>query len=192
VVIQAQAAQRVPEEGKARQAMTDVEQTGRTALEEMRRLLGLLRPGESDDPTAGDDQYAPALGLGDLPALAERISGAGLPVTLSAPSATTGSGVAPDVALTVYRVVQEALTNALKHAGPAASASVAVRCRDGMLDVEVTDDGRGAATALDDTRPPGTGTGTAGMRERVTALGGCLSAGPKPGGGYRVHAQIPV
>ena len=126
--------------------MAEVERTGRTALEEMRRLLGLLRPGE-DDPPIEDADYAPTLGLADLPALADRIRGAGLTVTLSV--ATEPAGEVPqDMGLTVYRVVQEALTNALRHAGPAASACVTVGCRDGVLDVEVTDDGRGAAADL--------------------------------------------
>jgi len=191
VVIQAQAAQRVPEEGRARQAMAEVERTGRTALEEMRRLLGLLRPGEQDDPPAEDADYAPALGLADLPALADRIRGAGLPVTLSV-AAEPANGVPQDVGLTVYRVVQEALTNALRHAGPAASACVTVGCRDGVLDVEVTDDGRGAAAELVGGGPPGAGRGIVGMRERVSGLGGFLSTGPRAGGGYRVHAQIPM
>jgi signal transduction histidine kinase len=191
VVIQAQAAQRVPEEERARQAMAEVERTGRTALEEMRRLLGLLRPGEQDDPPAEDADYAPALGLADLPALADRIRGAGLPVTLSV-AAEPANGVPQDVGLTVYRVVQEALTNVLRHAGPAVSACVTVGCRDGVLDVEVTDDGRGAAAELAGDGPLGAGRGIIGMRERVGGLGGFLSTGPKAGGGYSVHAQIPM
>jgi signal transduction histidine kinase len=191
VVIQAQAAQRVPEAERARQAMSDVERTGRTALEEMRRLLGLLRSGEQDDPPAEDADYAPALGLADLPALADRIRGAGLPVTLSV-TTEPASKVPQDVGLTAYRVVQEALTNALRHAGPSASACVTVGCRDGVLDVEVTDNGRGAAAELAGGDPLGAGRGIIGMRERVRGLGGALSAGPKAGGGYRVHAQIPM
>ena len=190
IVIQAQAAQRVPEEERARQAMAEVERTGRTALEEMRRLLGLLRPGE-DDPPIEDADYAPALGLADLPALADRIRGTGLPVTLSV-ATEPANGVPQDVGLTVYRVVQEALTNVLRHAGPAASARVTVGCRDGVLDVEVTDDGRGAAAELAGGDPLGTGRGIIGMRERVSGLGGLLSVGSKAGGGYRVHAQIPM
>ena len=95
--------------------------------------------------------------------------------------------------LTVYRVVQEALTNVLRHAGPAASACVTVGCRDGVLDVEVTDDGRGAAAELVGGGDPlGAGRGIIGMRERVSGLGGLLSVGSKAGGGYRVHAQIPM
>jgi len=191
VVIQAQAAQRVPDQERARQAMTEVERIGRTALEEMRRLLGLLRSGEQDDPPAVGADYAPALGLADLSALAGRIRGAGLPVTLSV-TAGPADEVPQDVGLTVYRVVQEALTNALRHAGPAASACVTVGCRGEVLDVEVSDDGRGAAAELAGGGSPGAGRGILGMRERVSGLGGSLSAGPKAGGGYRVHAQIPM
>jgi signal transduction histidine kinase len=88
--------------------------------------------------------------------------------------------------------VQEALTNALRHAGPAASACVTVGSRGGILDVEVTDDGRGAAAELVGGGLPGAGRGIIGMRERVSGLGGFLSVGPKAGGGYRVHAQIPM
>jgi signal transduction histidine kinase len=100
--------------------------------------------------------------------------------------------VPQDVGLTAYRVVQEALTNPLRHAGPAASARVAVGRHGGVLDVEVTDDGRGLAAALVDGDSLGAGRGIVGMRERVSGLGGSLSAGAKAGGGYRVHAQIPM
>ena len=93
-----------------------------------------------------------------------------------------------DVGLTVYRLVQESLTNVLKHAGPAA-VTVELDFSDGVA-VTVTDDGRGASAAL--TGIPGAGRGTTGMRERVASLGGKLSVGPKPGGGYRVHATIPL
>jgi signal transduction histidine kinase len=171
--------------------MAEVERTGRTALEEMRRLLGLLRQGEQDDTQGEDADYAPALGLAELPALAYRIRSAGLPVAMSVVT-ELASEVPQDVGLTVYRVVQEALTNALRHAGPAASASVTVRCRDGVLDVEVTDDGRGAAAGLAGGDSLGAGGGIMGMRERVSGLGGSLSTGAKDGGGYRVHAQIPM
>jgi signal transduction histidine kinase len=96
--------------------------------------------------------------------------------------------VPEDIGLTVYRIVQESLTNVLKHAGPA-TATVELDFS-GTIAVTVTDDGRGASAGL--AGLPGAGRGTAGMRERVAALGGQLSAGPKPGGGYRVHATIPL
>ena len=192
VVIQAQGAQRMADKDPARAtaAMADVERTGRTALEEMRRLLGLLRTGE---PAAAmpDGAYVPPLGLADVDDLAERLRRAGLDITV------VRRGEAPevpeDVGLTVYRIVQEALTNVLKHAGPAAvTVELALTHEQGadQLGVTVTDDGRGASAALE--APPGAGRGTAGMRERVAVLGGRLSVGPQPGGGFRVHATIPL
>ena len=209
VVIQAQAARRMAEVDatRARTAMADVERTGRTALEEMRHLLGLLRTGEAADsgPAADRDPagdpgptgdpgaagaaaaYDPAFGLADVDDLAERARGVGLPVTVLRQGAVRE--VPEDVGLTVYRVVQEALTNVLKHAGPA-TAVVSLSFADD-LDVLVTDDGRGAA-AGDAGELPGAGLGTSGMTERVAALGGTLTAGPREGGGYQVHARIPL
>ncbi len=190
VVIQAQGAQRMTDvdAGRARTAMADVERTGRTALEEMRRLLGLLRTGEVTDPGSDPGSavaYGPALGLADVDDLAERTRGVGLPVTVLRQGAARE--VPEDVGLTVYRVIQEALTNVLKHAG-SASAVVTLSFADD-LNVVITDDGRGAAA---DAGLPGAGLGTSGMAERVTALGGTLTAGPRPGGGYQVHARIPL
>ena len=192
VVIQAQGAQRIADKDPARAtaAMADVERTGRTALEEMRRLLGLLRTGEAA-AAMPDGAYVPPLGLADVDDLAERLRRAGLDITV------VRRGGAPevpeDVGLTVYRIVQEALTNVLKHAGPAAvTVELALTHEQGadQLGVTVTDDGRGASAALE--APPGAGRGTAGMRERVAVLGGRLSVGPQPGGGFRVHATIPL
>jgi len=192
VVIQAQGAQRIADKDPARAtaAMADVERTGRTALEEMRRLLGLLRTGEAA-AAMPDGAYVPPLGLADVDDLAERLRRAGLDITV------VRRGEAPevpeDVGLTVYRIVQEALTNVLKHAGPAAvTVELALTHEQGadQLGVTVTDDGHGASAALE--APPGAGRGTAGMRERVAVLGGRLSVGPQPGGGFRVHATIPL
>ena len=192
VVIQAQGAQRIADKDPARAtaAMADVERTGRTALEEMRRLLGLLRTGETA-AAMPDGAYMPPLGLADVDDLAERLRRAGLDITV------VRRGEAPevpeDVGLTVYRIVQEALTNVLKHAGPAVvTVELALTHEQGadQLGVTVTDDGRGASAALE--APPGAGRGTAGMRERVAVLGGRLSVGPQPGGGFRVHATIPL
>ena len=89
----------------------------------------------------------------------------------------------------MYRIAQEALTNVLKHAGPA-QAEVHLHYG-GQLEITVADDGRGAAAVLTETAPPGAGRGITGMRERVAVLGGRFTAGPQPGGGYRVHAVIP-
>lgn len=209
VVIQAQAARRTADVdiARARTAMADVEQTGRTALEEMRHLLGLLRTGEAagqgpvsdQDPAGGPGAaagaYGPAFGLADVDDLAERARGVGLPVTVHRQGAVRE--VPEDVGLTVYRVVQEALTNVLKHAGPAAAAVVSLSFAD-ELDLLITDDGRGAAAAGlvggsgASGELPGSGLGTSGMTERVAALGGTLTAGPQAGGGYQVHARIPL
>ncbi len=130
----------------------------------------------------------PRPGLADISALAVQLRAAGLPVTVH----TVGEpgNIREDVSLTGYRIVQEALTNVLKHAGPAAAATVTVTFG-ATLDIEVTDDGRGAAASLD-AGLPGAGHGLAGMRERVAVLNGKLAVGPRPGGGYRVHAIIPL
>jgi signal transduction histidine kinase len=196
VVIQAQGAQRTigRDPGRAMAAMTQVEQTGRAALEEMRSLLGLLRSGEQADDGgdadagggAGQARLAPP-GLADIGALAQEMRAAGLPVTVQ--TAGEPGEIREDVSLTVYRIVQEALTNVVKHAGPA-TATVTLTFGD-TLDINVTDDGRGAAAGLA-AGIPGAGHGTAGMRERVAMLNGQLAVGPRPGGGFRVHATIPL
>jgi signal transduction histidine kinase len=196
IVIQAQGAQRTVDRdpGRSRQAMADVERTARTALEEMRRLLGLLRPADTagadgQDGGAHEDgaERQPLQGLADIETLVTSMAAAGLPVTLR----VTGEPrpVPEDVGLTGYRIVQEALTNVLKHAGPA-QAHVTLRYGD-QLEITVTDDGRGASTGLAGAGPPGAGRGTMGMRERVSMLGGQFAAGPQPGGGFRVHAAVP-
>jgi signal transduction histidine kinase len=190
VVIQAQGAQRMAEKDPARAkcAMADVERTGRTALDEMRHLLGLLRTGEPGEAAAAgpDAALGPALGLSDLESLAAGMRTAGLPVTVVRRGPPRE--VPEDAGLTVYRIVQESLTNVLKHAGAAAATVEVDFAAD--LAVTITDDGRGASAALDAI--PGSGRGTAGMRERVAALGGRLAAGPRPGGGYLVRATIPL
>lgn len=150
--------------------------TGREAMAEMRRMLGLLR--------ADDAATAPQPRLGDLAALVEEVRAAGTEVDLDLPD--PGSPVSDGVALTAYRVVQESLTNVRKHAGPGARAAVRLRFGAEAVDVEVVDDGRGAAATGD-----GGGLGLTGMRERVGAHGGELLAGVVPGGGFRVCARIP-
>jgi signal transduction histidine kinase len=189
-VIQSQAAQRVADSdpARAKTAMADVERTSRTALEEMRRLLGVLHSGEPSDTATPvpDAAYTPALGLADIDVLAERLRRAGLDVSVVRRG--EAAGVPDGVGLTVYRIVQESLTNVLKHAGPAA-VTVELDVGD-QFRVTVTDDGRGASAALSGV--PGAGRGIAGMRERLAAAGGKLSAGPKPGGGYQVRASVPL
>jgi signal transduction histidine kinase len=161
-----------------------IEHSGRQALTEMRRLLGMLR--EPDEEPA----LTPQPGLGELPALAESVRAAGLPVHL----VVDGSGAAlpPAVDVSAYRIVQEALTNVLKHAG-SAHAEVSVGVVGDALMIEVTDDGPGPETADPAQADPAPGgRGLTGMRERVALFGGELLAGPEPGGGFAVRARLPV
>ncbi|MEU5725298.1 sensor histidine kinase [Micromonospora sp. NPDC047738] len=163
----------------ADEAMATVEETGRATLRELRRLLDVLRT--DAEPTA---DLTPQPGLTGIEALVEQVREAGLPVTLRIDG--TPGPMEEGVALTVYRIVQEALTNALKHAGRA-TALVQLTVADGVLAVEVTDTGRGPAPAADRI-----GHGLVGMRERVALYGGILRTGPRPGGGFRVYARIPL
>jgi signal transduction histidine kinase len=166
---------------RAAAAISAISESSRSALTELRRLLGVLR---ADDEPEGS--LAPALGLADLPSLVERVRDAGVAAELT----TTGDpGAVPAAAgLTVYRIVQEALTNAVRHDGAGAAVAVAVRCGSGVVDVEVVDDGHGTPAE----GPPGAGTGLIGMRERVEVFGGDLVAGPAAGGGWRVAARLPL
>lgn len=150
--------------------------TGREAMAEMRRMLGLLRAEEA--------VTTPQPRLGDLATLVADARAAGTAVRLDLPDPTPE--VSDGVALTVFRVVQEALSNVRRHAGPAASAEVRLRAEEDHVRVEIVDDGRGAAAADD-----GRGLGLLGMRERVSAHDGELVTGPAPGGGFRVCARIP-
>jgi signal transduction histidine kinase len=189
MVVQAGAARRMiaRDPGAATEAVSQVEATGRAALDEMRRALGVLRrePGDEAAGAGAADPpvLAPQPDLGDVPALVATCREAGLDVRLR----TDGERrpVPSGVGLTAYRIVQEALTNTMKHAGPA-RAEVAL-AYDDDLTVIVTDDGRGAATD-----PHTGGHGIAGMRERVEVFGGELSAGPRRGGGFRVQARLPI
>jgi signal transduction histidine kinase len=166
----------------AEAAVRTIADTGRQALTEMRRLLGVLR---SEDQSG--TQWAPQPGAGDLHELAENCRAAGLPVRLE----TTGALAAlpAGLGLGVYRIVQEALTNTLKHAGSGASATVRVTQEGDQVEVEVADDGFG--TPHDLVAVSG-GNGLIGMRERAGVLGGTLEAGPNPGGGWRVRAVLPL
>ncbi|WP_428965515.1 sensor histidine kinase [Micromonospora fluostatini] len=163
----------------ADEAIATIEQSSRTTLREMRRLLDVLR---SDAEPAAD--LAPQPGLAGIEELVEQARQAGLPVTLAV--AGDATPVPEGVALAVYRIVQEALANAVRHAG-SATARVRVAVDDGRLTVEVTDTGRGAPPG-----PAGPGHGLVGMREWVGLYGGTLHTGPRPGGGFRVYARIPV
>ena len=164
----------------AEQAIRTVAQTGRDALTEMRRLLGVLR---SDD--GGETGRAPQPGAQSLSELAERVRAVGVPVVLE----LTGEldDLPAGVGLGVYRIVQEALTNTIKHAGPGASAAVRVRRVGDEVELDITDRGRGAKRGL-----ASGGNGLIGMRERANVFGGTLTAGPMPTGGWRVHAVLPL
>lgn len=169
---------------EARTALAAISATSRQALAEMRRMLGMLRGSE------GDRAPAPAPGLVDLPRLVEDVRAAGVPAALHVEGAA--GTVHPGVELSAYRVVQEALTNVIKHAGAATRVDVTVRYLPGSLSVEVRDDGRGlAAQGRNGDDGEGSGHGLVGMRERVEMWGGDLSVGPNPGGGYRVSAVLP-
>ena len=167
---------------EAAKSLQAIQATARAALSETRSLLSVIR----------DDDYdlasrSPVPGLDNLHTLVQRVAAAGQPVTLRVeghPRALPQS-----LELSVYRVVQEALTNVVRHTAPPAKATVVLRYDDdGGVVVEVTDDGRGAGT-----KPRGGGGhGLAGMRERVSLLGGELSAGPRAGGGYQVVARLPA
>src|SRR5215216_2052453 len=168
---------------EAAKALVAIEATSRAALEELRRLLGVLR--QADEPQ-GD--LAPVPGLADLEGLLAEVAKAGLAVKLQVNG--TRPPVPAGVDLSAYRIVQEALTNVVKHAGPA-RAQVVVGYGDQEVTVEVIDDGRGVVTSVSDGRA-GTGHGLIGMRERVQAFGGELEVGPRSGGGFRVAARLPL
>jgi signal transduction histidine kinase len=175
-----------PEQAKS--ALEAISSTSRGTLNEMRRLLGVLR----DDN--GVRSHVPAHGLADLTSLVEDVRAAGVPATLHVEG--TAALIHPGVELSAYRVVQEALTNVIKHAGKPTRVDVTVRRLPGSLTVEVIDDGRGLAARSSDVRSDGSsangsGHGLIGMRERVELWGGELSVGPAPGGGYRVKALLP-
>ena len=194
MVIQAGAAQASlpPDAAAASQSIEAIRETGREALAEMRRMLGLLR---SQEAAAGGDgpegARAPQPGLADIAALCDRTREAGVNVTTRIEGEARRLPAGID--LSIYRVVQEALTNALRHGGPGTSARLRLVYEPAMLTVEVTDDGRGVPAVGSVERPrQGIGHGLVGMRERVILFGGRLETGPMPGGGYRVLAQFPL
>ena len=166
-----------PDQQREREALLVVERTGREALAEMRRMVGVLRRPE-EGPA-----LAPQPSLEHLEKLVEHAREAGLPVELRVEGEAVQLPVGVD--LTAYRLVQEGLTNALKHA-QATRAEVLVHYGDGQIEIVVSDDGRGIGS--DD----GGGHGLVGMRERVSVYGGELDAGPRVGGGYRLRARLPV
>ncbi len=199
MTLQAEGARRAvgDKDRRVTEALQTIGDSGRKGLAEMHRMIGVLRDtSEGDAPESAPSvgtAYAPARvdfltpmpSLAALPSLAKQVEDAGMPVDLR----VSGSAHVPaGVELSAYRIVQEALTNALKHAGPGAHASVELTRARTAVTITVEDDGRGVVS---DATQAGSGHGLAGMRERVTALGGTIEIGPRPGGGYRVRAILP-
>jgi len=213
MVVQAGAARRVlsKDPAEAVKALRAVESSGRTAMTDLRHLLGLLSPpsetadaGEPAGPApapldagslGGAAGLAPQPGLDELREMVARVVTAGLPVELHVTG--TPRDLPPGLGLAVFRVVQEALTNVLKHAGKP-QTEVRLTYEPAALVVEVADDGRPipavgpAPDAAGTTVPCGAGMGLLGLRERVALYGGELAAGPRPGGGWLVTARLPV
>ncbi|MFJ6049516.1 sensor histidine kinase [Streptomyces sp. NPDC092307] len=174
---------------QAKEALAHVRDASRSALNELRATVGLLR--QSGDPEAPTE---PAPGLGVLDELVDTFRHAGLPVEVIVQlDGTPQAGALPAaVDLAAYRVIQEALTNVRKHAGPGAKAEVSVVRVGPSVEVTVLDDGGESADPAPEPTDPGGGHGLLGMRERTGALGGTCFAGPRFGGGYRVHAILPL
>jgi signal transduction histidine kinase len=179
MTVQAGAVRRLlrDDQEREREALQSVEETGRAALTEMRRLVGVLR--RSDDEPA----LVPQPGLEHVTKLVQRACEAGLPTELHIEGETTD--LPQGVDLTAYRLIQEGLTNALKHA-QATRADVVIRYDDATIELVVRDDGTG------DGNGDGGGHGLLGMRERVAVVGGELHAGPHPDGGFELRARLPV
>jgi signal transduction histidine kinase len=183
MVVQAAAARRMIDQDpdKARTALESVEETGRDALREMRRMLGMLRKGDEDLA------LAPQPSISEIDWLLERAREAGLDVDLTIEGEK--KRLQSSVDLSAFRIVQEALTNTLKHAGPA-RAHVTVRYSDSDVELEVSDDGRSVPGQKVNGAPAG--QGLVGMRERVAMLGGRMEAGYRKDGGFGVHATLPL
>lgn len=194
------------EPAAATRSLTTIAETGRAALADMRRLLGVLRPDVAEEVALDEATGGPAVrgapksgppvaaavadltpqpAVGDIEHLLEQVRSSGVHVSLVRMG--TARQLPPGTGLTVYRICQESLTNVLKHAGPSATATVLLQWTPASLVLQVSDDGRGAAAESD-----GAGQGVVGMRERAAMLGGTLTVGPRPGGGYRVRAEIPL
>ncbi|WP_245657670.1 sensor histidine kinase [Herbidospora mongoliensis] len=164
----------------ARDALVSIEEMGRTAMAEMRSIVGVLR-------TDGPAERGPQPGMHDLPGLVDQMREAGLTTQLWLEGETRQ--LPPGVDLAAYRLVQEALTNSLRHAGPAARAWVTVRHEPSELMVHVEDDGRGLVLKRENGSK---GHGLVGIKERVALYGGVLRIGPRPGGGFEVRARFPL
>ncbi|GAA4633648.1 sensor histidine kinase [Actinoallomurus vinaceus] len=187
MTVQAGAARRILERDPdaVRDALTTIEQMGRTALGEMRRLVGVLRT--EAEPVRGE--LSPQPGVSDVGELVDHLRETGLQVQLWIEGESRS--LSPGVDLAAFRLIQEALTNTLKHAGPQARAWVRIHFTDRHLTVEVEDDGRGLAAGLGQSNGS-RGHGLVGMRERVALYGGDLRIGPRSGGGFEVRARFPL
>jgi signal transduction histidine kinase len=163
--------------GEAKKSLEAISHTSRATLAEIRRMLGVLR----EDDRA---EYAPAPGLADLERLVREICAAGVDTHVTWEGAR--GELPPGVDFTAYRVIQESLTNVLKHGGPQPRVDVVLRYEPEVLRIEVVDDGRGVNGASN-----GGGHGLMGMRERVSVYGGSFDAGPRTGGGFRVAVSLP-
>jgi signal transduction histidine kinase len=174
-----------PEAGTT--ALTAIGDHARRALSETRRVLGVLRDGTAPSgPSSPGGLGAPQPGVDDLPGLVERIRTGGLKVDLKL-DLPPGGSIEPGLSLVAYRIVQEGLTNVMKHAGTGACTEVVVRWGRRLLEIEVLDDGCGPSSLR-----PGSGYGVLGMRERVSAYGGTVTLAPRPGGGAALRARVPV
>ncbi|MFF3346169.1 sensor histidine kinase [Streptomyces sp. NPDC002779] len=172
---------------QAKKALETISSTGRQALAEMRRLLGVLRTGEHEE----GGEYVPQPDVEQIDELVQQCRTSGLPVDFKVEG--TPRPLPSGVELTAYRIVQEALTNTRKHGGPNAGASVRLVYFDDGLGLLVEDDGKGAPHELyEEGGADGQGHGLIGMRERVGMVGGTLDAGPRPGGGFRISALLPL
>lgn len=178
MVIQAGAAEEVlaVDPGRVAPPLRTIQRTGREALEDMKRLLGVLQAPDLDD------HLHPQPGLDDLGELVDQLRAAGLPVELSVVGPPRPGGVGAE--LSAYRIVQECLTNVMKHA-PGANVEVTVRYERDMLQIEVVDDGRGQPLQV------GAGSGLTNMQERAQLFGGVVSAAPRPDGGFGVRVRLP-
>lgn len=170
---------------RATEALEHVETSAREAISELHGILGTLRDTPDDDDAAGRDEGVGSLDLTRLPALVEESRAAGVPTTFQVVGEAVR--VPPLVALNLYRVAQEALTNVRKHAGPRATADLRLRYLADAVELEVTDDGTGVRGATE-----GGGLGLVGMRERVASDGGTLVVGPRARGGFLVRAHVPL
>ncbi|MBT0994575.1 sensor histidine kinase [Cellulomonas sp. DKR-3] len=176
----------------ASRALETIAETGRAALTDMRRLLGVLRSEpdgrartDADGPGVLPAQTTPQPGASDIAQLVEQVRGGGAHVSLVRMG--TARTLPPGVGLALFRIAQESLTNVLKHAGPGPRVTVVLQWHLDAVELDVTDDGRGAAADSD-----GLGQGLRGMHERASMFGGTVTVGPRAGGGYRVHARLPI